>query len=328
MSEEAREIPRVVGGRSHPNDVAPTPGAWAEAGEEWGDRARLLRIGSLAVEITGLDERLDALVMRNYEGFVSGTGDVPTVSLRSRPASIRILRTEAERFLYLPRAEGKCEEARLEARFEERGVELWSYFFAMSFDRDAHSGNLLLCDAADPDVIQAIENSLRFFVSTLALRQGGFLLHASGVVKNGRAVLFFGPSGAGKSTTASHAPDTERLGDDLVLVEPWREGSFRACGVPFRGSFAGEDRNSSECAPLGLACRLIQAEENRLEETSKTVRAAELISQLPFLLDDTELRERAMSRVRSFVEAVPVKRLHLKADASYWSVLDPELAAD
>jgi len=326
MSEEAGEIPRVVGGRSHPNDVAPTAGEWAGTGEEWGDRARLLRIGSLAVEITGLDERLDALVARNYEGFLSGAGEVPKVSLRSRPGSISVLRTEAERFLYLPRAEGECEEARLDARFEERRVELWSYFFAMSFDRDANSGTLLLCDAAELDVIQAIENSLRFFVSTLALRQGGFLLHASGVVKDGRAVLFFGPSGAGKSTTASNAPGTERLGDDLVLVEPWRDGAFRACGVPFRGSFAGQDRNSSACAPLSLACRLMQSGENRLERTRKSVQAAELVSQLPFLLDDAELRERAMATVRSFVEAVPVKRLHLKADASYWSVLDPELA--
>lgn len=315
----------MVGGRPHPDDVAPAEGEIVAAREEWGDRSRLLRIGSLAIEISGLDDRLDELVARNYGGFLAGGGDEPTVNLRSRPAGLRVLRTERERFLYLPRAEGRSEEARLDARFGDRGVELWSYFFALGFDRDADFGSLLLCEGADLDLTQAIENALRFFVSTLALRQGGFLLHSSGVVKEGRAVVFFGPSGAGKSTTASHAPGCERLGDDLVLLEPWRESAYRACGVPFRGSFVGDERNSSECAPLALACRLVQDDENRLEDTSKPVQAAELVSQLPFLLDDAVLRERAMQSVRAFVGVVPVKRLHLKADASYWSVLDPEL---
>jgi hypothetical protein len=325
MSESAGEIPRVVGGRPHPEDLAPAEGEIASARQEWGDRSRLLRIGSLTVELTGLDERLEGLLVRNYEGFLAGGGDEPTANLRSRPAGLRILRTDRERFLYLPRAEGKSEEARLDARFGDRGIELWSYFFAASFDRDANFGSLLLCDGEELDLIQALENCLRFFVSTLALRQGGFLLHSSGVIKDGRAVLFFGPSGAGKSTTAANAPGCQRLGDDLVLVEPWRDASFRACGVPFRGSFAGDDRNSSECAPLALVCRLVQARENRLESTSKPVQTAELVSQLPFLLDDADLRQRAMRMVGRVVDAVPVRRLHLTNDESYWSVLEPEL---
>ena len=35
----------------------------------------------------------------------------------------------------------------------------------------------------------------------------GFLLHASSVVRDGRAFLFTGPSGAGKTTIVRHAPD-------------------------------------------------------------------------------------------------------------------------
>lgn len=326
MSLDPREVPRVVGGRPHPEDRAPAAGELAEAAWEWGSHALMLRIGSLSIELAGLDDSLARLVRSHYGGFLSGGGDEPTVSARTRPAGVRVLRAPCERYLYLPRAEGRSEEARLDARFGEQGVELWSYFFAGAFDRDARQGTLLLCDCAELDRSQAIENYLRFFVSTLALSQGGFLLHASGVVKEGRSVLFFGPSGAGKSTTAANSPGTERLGDDLVLVEPWRGGAFRACGVPFRGSFVGDERNSSACAPLALACRLVQAEENRLEDTSKPVQAAELVGQLPFLLDDEALRDRAMERVRAFLDAVPVKRLHLRNDASFWSVLDAELA--
>ena len=326
MSENREEVPRVVGGRPHPEDRAPQPGEIASSEFEWGPHALFLRIGSLSVELAGLDDELAAMVRRNYDGFLAGAGDEPTVSARTQPAGVRFVRSMQERYLYLPRAEGKSEEARLDARFDASGVELWSYFFAGGFDREARQGRLVLCDCPPADREQAVENFLRFFVSTLALRHGGFLLHASGVVKDGRSVLFFGPSGAGKSTTAANSPGTERLGDDLVLVEPWRGSAFRACGVPFRGSFAGDERNSSACAPLAMACRLVQADEILLEDTSKPVQAAELVSQLPFLLDDAPLRALAMERVRAFIDAVRVKRLHLRNDASFWTLLDAELA--
>jgi hypothetical protein len=318
LSEAGREVPRVVGGRPHADDVRPAPGEIAGACSAWGSRRALLRIGSLALELAGLDEALEALVRRNYAGFLAEPG---------APASVvQLLRTPRERFLYLPRAEGRSEEARLDARSGDDGLELWSYFFAGSFDREAERGRLLLCEAEQPDREQAIENYLRFFVSTAALRRGGFLLHSSGVVRNGRAVLFFGPSGAGKSTAAANSPGCERLGDDLVLVEP-DGAAYRACGVPFRGSFVGDERNSSTCASLAMACRLVQAARPRVEATSRPVQAAELVAQLPFLLDDAALRERAVRCVGDFVAAVPVRRLHLRADAGFWEVLDPIVSA-
>ena len=42
------------------------------------------------------------------------------------------------------------------------------------------------------------------------------------------------------------------------------DGAWRACGVPFRGSFA-RGHNASTCAPVALACRPVQAEANALE---------------------------------------------------------------
>ena len=75
---------------------------------------------------------------------------------------------------------------RVGARTTPEGLELWSYFFATCFDRDARDARLLLCDSTDLDVVQGIENTLRFVVSAAALAAGGFLLHAAGI---GGAVL-------------------------------------------------------------------------------------------------------------------------------------------
>ena len=52
----------------------------------------------------------------------------------------------------------------------------------------------------------AADSVLRIVHTLLLSRERGFLLHASSVVRNGRAFLFTGPSGAGKTTIARLAP--------------------------------------------------------------------------------------------------------------------------
>lgn len=323
---EPGETRRVLGGPAHPRDVTPTAEELGAPAEAWGRRSAMMHVGSLALEISGLDDRLRDLVRAAYGSFVVGGGDEPTFNARHRPAGIEVLRSPRPSWLYLPREEGRCEEARLFARRDGEGFGLWSYFFAGRLDDQGTTGRLLLCDASDLDVGQALENFLRFFIATAAVRIGGFLLHSGGVIHGERAFLFFGPSGAGKSTTVSHAPpDATLLGDDLVLVEPWR-GSFRACGVPFRGTFQGPTLSTAS-APIALACRLFQAQANRLETAPKAVQVAEVLGEVPFLMEDRELQSRAAALVQSFVEYVPVRRLHLVNDGSYWPLVQ-EAAAE
>lgn len=310
---QEREVRRVVGGRHRPEDVVPSDADLSAAHEPWGSRSRGLRMGSVAIELQGLDRRLDELVGSEYDGFLEEPA-------RAGARRVEVVRSPRARWLHLPRGEGRGEEARIDARATADGLELWSYCFASRFDRAGTSARLLLADGPDLDLSQALQNFLRFFVSAAALRSGGFLLHSSGVVRDGSAFLFFGPSGAGKSTAMANSPGTRRLGDDLVLVEP-TGSAFRACGVPFRGSFVGAERNASGCAPVRVACRLFHAHGVRLEHVPRAVQAAELLGELPFLLDDGELRQRAAANVRAFVHAVPVRRLHLRPDPSFWSVL-------
>jgi hypothetical protein len=319
MTDAARLL---AGCQPHARDHVPTSAELREVRPARGSLSHTLRIGGLAIEPFGLDDRLSRLIHDSYQGFTVGDTGVPTFAMRSRPIGIDVVEAPVPHYLYLPRGEGKAEEARIGFRGTPEGLELWSYFFAGWFDRDATRGRLLLCEAADGDLRQAVENYLRFFVSTLALRTGGFLLHSSGVIRDGQAWLFFGPSGAGKTTAATHSwPTAELLGDDLVLVEPWRTG-FRACGVPFRGTFEGP-ANSSSAAPIAMACRIFQAPEVRLEEVSRVVQAAEVLGELPFLLSDPELQARASERAHEFVRAVPVRRLYLRPDSSFWDVLIP-----
>lgn len=304
-----------------PQDRSPSQDDLARAPEPWGGRSVALRVGSLVVSLDGLDDRLAHLVERHYERFLADGAAVVGASDAGRVA---IGRAAVPHYLYLPRAEGECEEARVGARSHADGVDGWSYFFAGRWHRDRSGGSLHLCRAEEHDTAQAIENYLRFYLSAAALRVGGFILHSAGVIRRDRAWLFFGPSGAGKSTTASNAgDDAVLLGDDLVLVEPAGE-SFRACGVPFRGSFEGLEPNAPACAPVAMACRLFQAEQLALTEVPRSIRVAELLGEVPFLLDDEGLQRRAFDAVERFVRSVPVRRLSLRPDGSFWSAIDAE----
>jgi hypothetical protein len=310
---------RVLNDREDPRDRIPSSAELGAALPPLGALARTIVVGRLRVHMAGLDEPTATLLDDGYRGFaVADAGSATT--------RVDVLRSPEGRWLHLPRDGGAAEEARVNSRSTAEWLELWSYGFAGRFDREARMGRLLLCDGAPNEVAQAVENYLRFCIAAAALAAGGFLLHSAGVARGGRAWLFFGPSGAGKSTTASHAPaDAQLLGDDLVLVEP-PEGdappSWRACGVPFRGSFARGD-NAAACAPIVMACRLVQDGANRLADTSRVVRIGEVLAQVPFLMDDALLRERAAERVEAFVRDVPVRRLHLRRDPSYWSLIEP-----
>ncbi len=314
-----KPVERVLNARVDPRDVAPTGEQLAAAGTPWGSLGRVIRAGSLATELAGLDASLASLVDDQYAGFVEG--DASGAPGPRRRAVMSVVRSPQGRWLHLSKGEGFVEEARVAARCESGWMDLWSYGFAARLHPGATEARLLLCDGSDLERAQAVENALRFFIAAQALAAGGFLLHSAGVARGGRAFLFFGPSGAGKSTTASHAPaDADLLGDDLVLVEP-ADGAWRACGVPFRGSFA-RGRNASTCAPVAMACRLFQADTNRLEDAPAVLRVSELLAQVPFLLDEGTQREQAARAVERFVRETPVRRLHLRRDGSYWPLLE------
>lgn len=69
-------------------------------------------------------------------------------------------------------------------------------------------------------------------------RDGGFEVHACGIVLRGRLVLFCGRSGAGKSTTARlwrrHRPAARILSDDRIALRRRARG-FRGYGTPWHG---------------------------------------------------------------------------------------------
>ena len=65
----------------------------------------------------------------------------------------------------------------------------------------------------------SIDSVLRIVHTLILAREGGFLLHSAGAIRNGRAFLFSGVSGAGKTTISRLAPpDVTLLTDEVSYI--------------------------------------------------------------------------------------------------------------
>lgn len=130
--------------------------------------------------------------------------------------------------------------------------------FKCSLDLDTGAGSLRA--AANEQCLDAF---LRSLISFLLLREGGFMLHSAGIVKNGKAHLFLGKSGAGKSTLSKLAATAggEVISDEINLLR-FEKGRFRAYGSPFWGEMRADGRTGSW--PLGGIHLLGKARKNGL----------------------------------------------------------------
>ena len=107
----------------------------------------------------------------------------------------------------------------------------------------------------------SIDSVLRITHTLLLAKTGGFLLHASSAVRNGKAFLFSGLSEAGKTTIARLAPqDATLLTDEASYVRRLND-QYLAYGTPFAGELGEPGKNIS--APIAAVYLLAKSQENR-----------------------------------------------------------------
>jgi hypothetical protein len=166
-----------------------------------------------------------------------------------------------------------------------------------------------------------MENFLRVAYAHAVIPSGGFLLHSAGLVRDGRAWLFFGPSGSGKTTVTSLTPEALILSDDLTMVLRSGQGEYRACSVPFRGLFAPRPE-SDESWPVAGFFRLVQDKADRIEPVRGAMAVGELVGSLPFVTERSEIAGDVIDAVAAAVSRVPVFRLHFRKDNTFWRIIE------
>jgi hypothetical protein len=161
---------------------------------------------------------------------------------------------------------------------------------------------------------------LRIVHTLLLAREGGFLLHASSAIRNGRAFLFSGVSGAGKTTMARLAPPDAALLTDEISYVTRRDGRYFAVGTPFYGelSRAGENLH----APIEALYLLAKGPENIIEPIEGADAVRGLLRNVLFFARDPEFVKLVFDTAFDFVSRVPVRRLTFVPDTSVWELIE------
>lgn len=198
--------------------------------------------------------------------------------------------------------------------FQDGRLTFESYFEAGFVDMTTGQGHLLMAPRGN------VENFLRVLYAWRCVHHDALLLHASGIIKDGRAFVFFGASGSGKTTVARLSLDHTILSDDLVIVKK-RTGSYRAYGVPFRGDMPEAPRTNARADLHGLF-RLRKDTSHFTMPFRHSHAVAELTCCAPFVTGDPTMSRRVMDFCADLAASLPVKELHFSHNKGFWRVID------
>jgi hypothetical protein len=298
--------------------VSPPP---VEAFRAWtrpaGARSARLDISGIAVELEGLPDPLAdrmAVAYAPYLGAPTGAG---------RPLRIRVFQAPVEYFVP-PGFTPAWEVYRMYTALDGGLFRTVSYRLASWIDVTGRAGAIALASGDRDPAPRALENFLRSSVAWLAIDTGGFFLHGASIVRGGRCYLFYGPSGAGKSTLSAMNTEGEVISDDLTLVLR-RPGGLVAAGGPFRGTYT---RGTPVVGTFPVAGFY------RLRKNARTFVApddggcfADLLGNLPFVVDQLPAHSHLIDRVRSHIEGARLRYLHFRKDENFWPAVDDDLAS-
>jgi hypothetical protein len=284
----AHEAPKFRQVRGPLPSVTATAAARSEA---------IIQIGGMAVCVTADDTAFLAMLRDRYDGFVSCAASVD-------------FRFDAN--LAVPEIDDPDADVRLTRR--AGGWTLMRGDFRAEWDIASQVGKIQL--SPNPYSIDAL---LRILHTLTLAKQGGFLLHAAGAIRNGKAFLFPGVSGAGKTTIASLAPRNVTLLTDEISYVRKSGDSYIACGTPFSGELGKPGENVS--APLGAVYVLAKGPENRVDSLPAAEAARAILSNLLFFAEDPELVFDVFHAACEFAARTPVFRLTFFPDSRVWELI-------
>ena len=166
----------------------------------------------------------------------------------------------------------------------------------------------------------ALLNLLRAALAWRLLARGGALLHAAGLVVDGRAVVLAGAEGAGKTTWAREGErgGASVVSDDLVLLDPEADG-FALAGAPFRSTHAVAFRRGRW--PLAALLFARHGAAPALAPVPPLLARARIVANLPFVAEALDRDERLREVVERLAERVPCRELTFAPDPGFLALL-------
>lgn len=135
-------------------------------------------------------------------------------------------------------------------------------------------------------------------------------IHASSVIKDGKAILFHAPCGTGKSTHSQQwmkaFPDAELLNDDGPVVRVWPDGRVIAYGSPWSGKTPCYKNLS---APVAAFVRINRAKENKIHRLRLVEAYASLLPSCTGVKWNDDIRNYTHETMQKVISTVPFYQL-------------------
>jgi hypothetical protein len=145
--------------------------------------------------------------------------------------------------------------------------------------------------------------------------KGGLLLHASGLVKDGRGFVFCGPDESGKSTISKMAPPSLIAADDSLAVSTVN-GSCYLHTVPW-----GRRSNTNVSAPIAKIFFLRKARELEIKEMALIEAVKEFLANTFFDTSDEQVYARTLETAQNLAERVNCYELYFPQTGDYLDTL-------
>jgi hypothetical protein len=279
-----------------------TPGVSSFAGPvtggELGLTSTTVTIGGVSVRLLCLDHSFSHLLRQRYANFL-GSCDEVAAELTIHLFSDREPRAETELEVVCRSGTWRIERGDFRAEWNK------------------HSGRGEVWQRRSPYPLDSV---LRILHTLILAEQGGFLLHASSMIRDGRALVFAGQSGAGKTTMCRLAPpDAILLTDEISFVRPV-ENTYCAFGTPFHGELAISGTNAF--APVEALYLLEHAEEDRVDGVSSRQALTQLLRNVLLFTQESESVSRVFASALDLVSRVPVRRLRFAPTPQVWSTVE------
>jgi hypothetical protein len=295
------------------NRAEPPSRARVDALPPMGGGAFAFDLSGLSLAFSGLDAGLEAAARRRFAAYLCDPAAAPSPLRVSVHADTVDYYVEPER----SGAEGYY---RLRIVHDPGLIRLVTYSMAGWIDLAARRAGLAFGAGTFDPKDRALENFCRVAVAWTALERGGFLVHGAGIVRGGRAYIFFGRSASGKSTLAAASAEGRVVSDDLTLVLP-SGGGLAVAGSPFRGTYAGGEPVVG-LHPLAAMFLLTRGERTSVERPGKIRAFAEFVANLPFVNDALGRHPGRLEALEAASASVPILELSYRKGDAFWPEVD------
>lgn len=166
--------------------------------------------------------------------------------------------------------------------------------------------------------LQYVEHFLRVVTAILIFSQGGLLVHAAGIARDGEGFLFTGCSGTGKTTVCRVSEEFNVLNDDLVILSPMESG-WQISATPFTNPT--QVHPGSGTARLHKILHLKQANQHELKEVSNAEAVAELLTHIPVISQSPQLIPSLLNRCAKIIQTTELRELYFLPNKDFWELL-------